>query len=313
MADCPYESQLHLSVIPTKVGIQRGASINFAKAQCTAFARKAISSPFSTLTSHTIVPALNPHALGQSWRSGRGGSPGAEAVLQHEILSSISVVATKAEIQRPCVMHGINAADSGLCGNGSAPTTAERSATTWGISAGSTRPLPVSDNLSYVAFGGITSARIRNDIVCGFGGRSYDFQAATTFRAGLSRIYVSFWLVAIAIRAAQCRPVCCCGVILGRRALSSADVLAWPPGHRGMPWRRFPGHPDVVPGVAVCPPESVGWAVHASLRLMGFHVPVSFPVFSCRFRRGHPLRGTTGPGLVKDLPAQSARSSWTSS
>ena len=84
-------------------------------------------------------------------------------------------------------------------------------------------------------------------------------------------------------------------------------------GHRGMPWRRFPDIPDMLPGVAACPPELVGWSVHASRRLVGFRIPVSFPVFPCRFIRGHPLRGTTGPGLVKDLPAQSARSSWTSS
>ena len=83
-------------------------------------------------------------------------------------------------------------------------------------------------------------------------------------------------------------------------------------GHRGMPWRRFPDIPDMLPGVAVCPPELVGWAVHALLCLMGFRGG-SFSRFPLSVYSGAPAARTTGPGLVKDLPAQSARSSWTSS
>lgn len=67
-------------------------------------------------------------------------------------------------------------------------------------------------------------------------------------------------------------------------------------------------------GIRVCRVAArVGWVDFLNTAAAdGISYPGLFPCFLLSVYSGHPLRGTTGPGLVKDLPAQSARSSWTS-
>lgn len=131
----------------------------------------------------------------------------------------------------------------------------------------------------------------RHFVTVRFGGCSYHFQRLP--QRSVCDIKLSCG-VAVLSRAAQGRPACSCGVLLVRCASSSADVLAWPPGHRGMPWWRLPDLPDVFRDCRVA--AQVGR--FGRLRITspdGISWRISFPVFPCRFIRGHPLRVLPGP------------------